>query len=305
MSRAHSLGRVAVGGLVAVALMVAFPASAAPVTTPSCPETADEPPPRAALALKKVAQEKRAAEEWARASQFFREAVAELPSCPTFVDERLRWALWAVEAHEHEPGGDRQEVLQFVDAVLSHEQTSPKVRETEDYRKLVRTYERLRGASSEPRADEGAQVVASRTPSGDRRLRDAGLGLSVAGSGLTVIGLFVGGVFTAKGSLLTKKLNSDGGLYTQLKDTGCSEQPEPQSEPAACAELHSDIEDARADGKSANKAGIAGFSLMLTGGVAAFVGLGLLIHGKRRMRANARNVRVVPTFGGLLVRGQF
>ncbi len=153
-------------------------------------------------------------------------------------------------------------------------------------------------------------VPTERAEDPGRKLKLAGIGLMASGGGLMVVGAIVGGAFAAKGGRISEQLNSSGGLYTQLKSEGCSNEAS-ATEPEGCGDLHTRIDDARADGNSANTASTVGF---VVGGVGALFVIGGAVSyvlGRKRTADNSTtaNLRVLPTaswnYSGLVLTGRF
>ena len=141
-----------------------------------------------------------------------------------------------------------------------------------------------------------------------KKLRLAGVGLMGGGGALVVVGSILGGVFAAKGGRLSEELNGDGGLYTQQKANGCPDEMT-AGEPAACADLRSDIESTREEGQKSNRTSTISFAVV--GGLGALLLIGGAVSfalGRKRTqdwKSETARVRVAPTFGGLLIQGRF
>jgi tetratricopeptide (TPR) repeat protein len=144
-----------------------------------------------------------------------------------------------------------------------------------------------------------------------RKLKLAGIGLMASGGALIVVGSIVGGVFGVKGNQISDQLNSPGGFYTQLKDAECSNEADPANEPPGCGEIHTNIDDARARGKSANTASIVGFAVV--GGVGALLVIGgavsYVLGKKRTSDGTTARMRLLPTaswnHAGFVLEGRF
>lgn len=171
--------------------------------------------------------------------------------------------------------------------------------------------ERLRPPEPEPEPEpEPTLAPAAEDPGRSRRL--LGIGLMSGGGALTVIGAAVGAVFASQGAELREQLHGEGGIYAQLRAGDCGLPPNadgPMADVAACEALRAERDELRAEGTRAN--GVA-FGMVAVGAV----GVGLIIGGAvafaqgKRISADWESsqqarVRVVPTFGGLLLQGRF
>jgi len=144
-----------------------------------------------------------------------------------------------------------------------------------------------------------------------RKLKLAGIGLMASGGAMIVVGSIVGGVFGAKGSRLSEELNSDGGLYSQLKTEGCNNVADPANEPDPCDALHTRIDETKAGGNTANTATIVGFGVV--GGVGALLVIGgavsYVLGKKRTSDGTTARMRVLPTaswnHAGVVFEGRF
>jgi tetratricopeptide (TPR) repeat protein len=168
-------------------------------------------------------------------------------------------------------------------------------------------------AKPEPEGPEPPDTPppAEKTEDPGRKAKLAGIGLMASGGGLIVIGSIVGGIFAVKGGRLRDKLNGEGGLYEQLDDGGCQDEPA-DDEPDDCAPIHTDIADTRSQGAKANTASIV--SLAVVGGLGALLVIGGAVSyvlGKKRTAdaGQSARLRVLPTaswnHAGVVFEGRF
>lgn len=274
------------------ALATAWPQLA--LAAPACPKKADASPPAEALELKNVAQDLRSSEAWGKASRYFRDAVAALPECSTYADERLRWTLWAIEAFEHTRAPVDDELRGFVDRQI--EALAPEAEKLADHGQLIAARERLAPA---PVAEEPVPEDSPEPGPVSARGRGAGIGLAAGGGALLVTGAVLGGVFAGRARGLSDELNGAGGLYDQQAAAGCNGT----GGAASCEEVRGEIAGVREDGRRANTIAVVGISLAAVGAALAVTGIGLTIRARRARRA--AGLQVAPAWGGLVVSGVF
>jgi len=274
-------------------------------TQPACPADPAAAPPSEALALKNAAQEMRAAESWAKASRLFRDAVEELPNCATFADERLLWSLWAVETFERADIKDDGQLLSSTEDAVTKIEATPNGRRHPDYPRLVDARDRLQ-ANARWRPRLRRAPPATRAPLGAHAplATRLGVGLMVSGAPVLLTGTIVAGAYSARANALTDQLTGDGGIYEQWTASGCGPAAEP-GEAAACAGLRDARADIRRDGQTVNTVVITSLVMVAVGSVIVLAGLGSYLHGRSIDRRSRAQLRVVPTFAGLALRGSF
>lgn len=268
-------------------------------TQPACPDDPAAAPPSEALALKNAAQEMRAAESWAKASRLFRDAVEELPDCATYADERLLWSLWAVETFERADIEDDGQLLSNTEDAVTKLEATPNGRLHPDYPRLVGARDRLRaGARWRPRLRPASPDA--RAPLTTR----LGVGLMASGAPLLLTGTIVAGVYSASANGLTHQLTGDAGIYEQWTASGCGPAADPGEAPA-CARLRDARAEIRREGQTVNTVVITSLVMVAVGSVIVLAGLGSYLHGRSVGRRRGAQLRVVPTFAGLALRGAF
>lgn len=145
-----------------------------------------------------------------------------------------------------------------------------------------------------------------------KKMRNVGIGLLAAGGVLTAAGVGVAAAFGIKGSKLGGQLNGTDGIYEQLDAGGCGLKPSEdsaQADTALCNDLRSQREQLRSDGATANAVAL-GFTAVAVVGVGLVIGGAVAFaKGKRTSAewesARQARVRVLPSFGGLVLQGRF
>ncbi len=125
-----------------------------------------------------------------------------------------------------------------------------------------------------------------------------------SGAPLLLTGTIVAGVYSARANGLTDRLTGDDGIYEQWTASGCGPAAEP-GEASACAGLRDARADIRREGHTVNTIVITSLVMVAVGSVVVLAGLGSYLHGRSLGRRGQARLRVVPTFGGLSLRGAF
>lgn len=142
-----------------------------------------------------------------------------------------------------------------------------------------------------------------------KKPRLIGVGLMGAGGALTVLGAAVGVAFSLKGKTVRADLDT---FYAGFEAAGCRLPPEsdlPGANATTCEGLRTERDDLRAKGFMANGLAI-GFTVVGAVGIGLLIGGAVaFVKGKRLTDAwkaeQQTRLRVLPSFGGLVLQGNF
>lgn len=277
---------------------------------PACPAAGMSQPPGKALSFKNAAQDLRDREEWAKAAQSFRHAADELPTCEDFDDERLRWSLWAVEAHEKSGDtGAQQAMSDFVARQLAALEDHPSGRALPDLPQLQAARDRLQPSPLQRPAPTAAPPPDTSPDHPHARSSRAPLVLLGVGGAVLALSVALLVPFSLRNKDLDRQLNGEGGIYDQMAAMGCGITPAADEIPGNlnnCNYLRDDREELLAHGQVANAIVIGTAVTASLGGIAAITGLGLHLRQRRAARETAKTTLTLgPTLNGVFVRGRF